>query len=109
EMHVEPDGFVGIADVGNGLTTVALVVPSSRAKELSANRVDFLERWIRSRSHLAPRFAHAERVTPVVATGPFASHARRAWSRGVALVGDAADFFDPFTGQGIYSALRGGE
>jgi hypothetical protein len=28
---------------------------------------------------------------------------------GAALVGDAADFFDPFTGEGIYSALRGGE
>jgi flavin-dependent dehydrogenase len=25
------------------------------------------------------------------------------------LVGDAADFFDPFTGEGIYAALRGGE
>jgi flavin-dependent dehydrogenase len=24
-------------------------------------------------------------------------------------VGDAADFFDPFTGQGIYAALRGAE
>ncbi|PYP72136.1 MAG: hypothetical protein DMD41_10185 [Gemmatimonadetes bacterium] len=24
-------------------------------------------------------------------------------------MGDAADFFDPFTGQGIYSALRGAE
>jgi flavin-dependent dehydrogenase len=45
----------------------------------------------------------------VRATGPFASHARRAWAPGVALVGDAADFFDPFTGEGIYAALRGGE
>jgi flavin-dependent dehydrogenase len=26
---------------------------------------------------------------------------------GALLVGDAADFFDPFTGQGLYSALRG--
>jgi flavin-dependent dehydrogenase len=42
-------------------------------------------------------------------TGPFAVHARRAWAKGVALVGDAADFFDPFTGEGIYAALRGGE
>jgi flavin-dependent dehydrogenase len=25
------------------------------------------------------------------------------------LVGDAADFFDPFTGEGIYAALHGGE
>jgi flavin-dependent dehydrogenase len=24
-------------------------------------------------------------------------------------VGDSADFFDPFTGEGIYTALRGGE
>lgn len=109
EMHVERDGFVGIADVGNGLTTVALVVAANRAREISANRVEFLERWIHARPHLAPRFERAERATPVVATGPFAAQARRAWSRRVALVGDAADFFDPFTGQGIFSALRGGE
>ena len=25
------------------------------------------------------------------------------------MVGDAAEFFDPFTGEGMYSALRGGE
>lgn len=109
EMHVERDGYVGIADVGNGLTTVALVVSASRAHEISRDRAAFLHGWLMARPHLAPRFARANRVTPVVATGPFASHARRAWTRGVALVGDAADFFDPFTGEGIYSALRGGE
>jgi flavin-dependent dehydrogenase len=48
-------------------------------------------------------------VTPVRATGPFASAVRRAWAPGAAVVGDAADFFDPFTGEGIYTALRGGE
>jgi flavin-dependent dehydrogenase len=109
EMHVERDGYVGIADVGNGLTTVALVVSASRSHEIAGDRVAFLDKWLRARPHLAPRFANAERVTPVIATGPFASHTRRAWVAGAALVGDAADFFDPFTGEGIYAALRGGE
>lgn len=109
EMHVERGGYVGIADVGGGLTTVALVVPSRRAKALAAGREAFLDRWLSDRPQLASRFAGAKRVSPVVATGPFASRSRRSWSPGVALVGDAADFFDPFTGEGIYAALRGGE
>ena len=109
EMHVERDGFVGVADVGGGITTVAMVVPADRAKEMSGDKARFLDEWIASRRHLAPRFAKAKRIDEVWATGPFASQARRAWAPGVALVGDAADFFDPFTGEGIYAALRGGE
>jgi geranylgeranyl reductase family protein len=109
EMHVEPDGFVGIADVGHGLTTVAMVVPAQRARELAGSKEAFLTQWLASKPHLAPRFARARRVSPVQATGPFASQARRAWTHDALLVGDAADFFDPFTGEGIYAALHGGE
>ena len=109
EMHVERDGYVGIADVGHGATTVALVVPWSRAKDISRNRDAFLDAWLASHPHLAERFMFADRVSPVVVTGPFGSQSRRAWAPGAALVGDAADFFDPFTGEGIYAALRGGE
>jgi len=109
EMHVDHDGYLGIADVGGGQVNVAVVVPMSRAREIGDDKTEFLERWIASRPHLAERFVGAVRTTPVRATGPFATSSRHAWSPGAALVGDAADFFDPFTGEGIYAALRGGE
>jgi flavin-dependent dehydrogenase len=50
-------------------------------------------------------------VREVLVTGPFAQWSRHAVAPGGGglLVGDAADFFDPFTGQGLYSALRGAE
>jgi menaquinone-9 beta-reductase len=109
EMHVERDGYVGLADVGHGETNVALVVPRGLAKTAAGDSAGFMTRWLAGHPHLAARFVGASRVGPVLVTGPFASHARRGWAPGVALVGDAADFFDPFTGEGIYAALRGGE
>lgn len=109
EMHVERDGYVGIADVGCGFTNVALVVPARAARNAGRDANAMLEEWIAGHPHLAERFSGANRVERVRATGPFGSSTRRAWARGAALVGDAAEFFDPFTGEGVYSALRGGE
>lgn len=109
EMHVERDGYVGLADVGHGETNVAIVVPKSLARDAAGDSAGFMTRWLDRHAQLAPRFTGATRVSTVRVTGPFASHARRGWAPGVALVGDAADFFDPFTGEGIYAALRGGE
>lgn len=109
EMHVDRGGYCGLASVGRGLTNVAVVVPQSRAAEIVVGRAEFLESWVAERPRIAEKLAGATRVEPVRATGPFATSARRAWTPGAALVGDAAEFFDPFTGEGIYTALRGGE
>ena len=114
ELHVSKRGYVGLGPVGDGVTTVALVVPLAAVRRSRVEgrdlRRDFfveLERF----PGLAGRFDPRRLVRDVLATGPFAQWSRTAVAPGggAVLVGDAADFFDPFTGQGIHSALRGAE
>ncbi len=106
EMHIGRPGYVGLGPIGAGVTTVALVVPV-RALPGRPGFFQALEQF----PGLAGRFDPRRMVRDVLATGPFAQWSRRpvAPGGGALLVGDAADFFDPFTGQGIYSALRGAE
>jgi len=106
EMHVGRPGYVGLGPIGDGVTTVALVLPVSEAHR-GARFFEELDRFPAVRGRFDPRRI----VRRVLATGPFARWSRRPVAKGggALLVGDAADFFDPFTGQGIYSALRGAE
>lgn len=111
ELHVGDCGYVGLGPIGEGVTTVALVLPFAALRRRPRDiRVGFfaeLERFPGLRGRFDPR----RLVREVLVTGPFARWSRRVVAEpgGALLVGDAADFFDPFTGQGIYSALRGAE
>ena len=109
DMHVFDGGYTGFAPVGDGLTNVAVVIPTRRSREIGNDRDAIMDQLLRATPRVAARLANAERATPTRAVGPFNWHARTAWSPGVALVGDAADFFDPFTGEGMYAAMRGAE
>ncbi len=111
ELHVGDHGYVGMGPVGGGVTTVALVVPQAAVRherrDFRKTFFDELERF----PGLAGRFNSRRLVREVLVTGPFAQWSRAAVAPGggAILVGDAADFFDPFTGQGIHAALRGAE
>jgi flavin-dependent dehydrogenase len=109
ELFVGAAGYVGLNPIGGGRTNVALVVPRARAAGARGRVERFFLETLGAFGPVAPRIARASVARPVLATGPFSTWAGRATADGAALVGDAADFFDPFTGEGIYSALRGAE
>ena len=109
EMHVGRHGYVGLGPIGSGITTVALVVPAALASGPAGALRDRFFEALEEFPGVAGRFRPDRLTRAVLVTGPFAQWSRRSYAAGAILVGDAADFFDPFTGQGIYSAMRGAE
>jgi len=109
EMHVSDAGYVGLNRVGADLYNVALVVPRARAAGARGNATRFFFDALESFPGVRGRVDARRLEREVLVAGPFASRASRVSGAGALLIGDAADFFDPFTGQGIYSALRGAE
>jgi len=109
EMHVAADGYVGVNDIGGGLANVALVVPASRARLAAGRAEEFFFQGVDAFAAVRGRVRPGHLARRVMATGPFAATASRVIADGALLLGDAADFFDPFTGEGIYAALRGAE
>jgi flavin-dependent dehydrogenase len=107
ELHVGSCGYVGLNPIGAGRTNVALVIPARRGGNARGRVEAFFIESLRAFPGLHERVAAGALVRRVLATGPFAAWSGRVTADGAALVGDAADFFDPFTGEGIYSALRG--
>lgn len=109
EMFVGERGYAGVNPIGGGVTSVALVVPQSDARSargrVTAYFCDAVDRFPALQGRIPPE----RLVRRVLVTGPFAAWSGRVTAPGAALVGDAADFFDPFTGEGICSALRGAE
>ena len=109
EMHVGPDGYVGLNPLGHGLVNVALVVPESLVVAARGRAEAFFLDRLATFPGVRGRVRREAIRRRVLVTGPFAAWSSRVTGDGVLLTGDAADFFDPFTGEGICTALRGGE
>ena len=109
EMHVGREGYVGLNPIGGGRTNVALVVPAVLAADARGRAEAFFAERLDGFAGVGRRVARATIARRVLATGPFAAWSGRVTADGAALIGDAADFFDPFTGEGIYCALRGAD
>jgi flavin-dependent dehydrogenase len=109
ELHFGGAGYVGLNPVGSDVTNVGLVVPVEHAAQARSGLEAFFYRTLGAFPGVAERVARGALAGPILATGPFAARSSRVTTRGALLVGDAADFFDPFTGDGIHSALRGAE
>ena len=107
EMHVGAHGYAGLAPLEEGLTNVAFVSDATAVAARPGSLASYFEDGLARLPAVAAKLAGAERVGPIRGVGPMAHHTRRCASDGYLLVGDAAGFLDPFTGEGVYEALKG--
>jgi geranylgeranyl reductase family protein len=108
EMHIRPDGYVGVAPLARGIANVCVVRerPNLTAGQPAAT---VIANAIAADRGLRDRFGAARAVSGVTVLGPLAVESAAAGCPGMLLAGDAAGFVDPMTGDGLRFAIRGGQ
>lgn len=112
EMIVTPYGYCGINPLPGGLANVCIVVDQVTIRGPAAGGArlaGFFDRHMAAHPLTRRRMARAVLAEGLWAAGPMACRVADSVADGVLLVGDAAGFYDPFTGEGIGMALRGAE
>ena len=103
EMHVGAGGYVGLAPMPDGELNVGMALPMHGMRGSSRAR---FEAAIAAIPAVARTLAGSRRLSPIRGAAPIGQRVSRVAGPGWLLVGDAAGFVDPFTGEGIYRALR---
>ena len=109
EIFIDPPDYAILNPIAPDRINMSVVVPLADAAAWSHRLEDFFTARVGQLAHLARRVAGAERTAPVQAMGPLAYDVAAPTVGGLLLVGDAAGFYDPLTGEGVFSALRGAE
>ena len=112
EIHIGDRLVAGLAAVdGDGRCNLTVVGDAARyGRAVAADAAAFAAFALDSLPRLRGRLDwSALRDAPLLASGPFDRPVRSVVFDGCALVGDAAGYYDPFTGQGIHQALRSAE
>jgi menaquinone-9 beta-reductase len=108
QMHIGDGAYCGMSPVSDDEVNVSLVVPMG-AKRPGDPISTFFERTIRQLPGIDRLLGDARRVSRVRGVGPLAKRVRTTVGEGFLLVGDAAGFFDPLTGEGVHRSLIGGK
>ena len=106
EMHVAGGSYCGVAPQGAQRANVAMVLDQAEAPGMGGRVEEYFRRALARFGDLGERSSAAEPTTALQTVGPLRFRARRLVANGAALVGDAGGYFDPFTGQGVYKAIR---
>lgn len=108
EMHIADGVYAGLAILEDGMTNVTIVARVRDIESRTGSIDDFLADAIQRMPGIAQKLEGAERIDGIRGVGSMGCRSRRVAGDGYLLIGDAASFLDPFAGEGIYEALRGG-
>lgn len=104
EFHYRGNSLAYVFPTSDELTLVALSLPISEFVEFKKDAARRFMKSVRGHPKVAPRLDRAVLASHVAGSGSIPSYQRVPYGPGWALVGDAGQVLDPWTGQGIDQA-----